>query len=180
MKTTDRFLQLAHRRARLHLIVWALAFAVLACVLNFASTLDWLPSTLATGYSPILLAAAPALLSFSLLVLWLMLSRRLSSEALARKLDAEWSLSARLESSSELATNPSALAAAQRADAAQYIENQPEPHSVSWFSGLALLALAALLLLAEVSVFGLRLLRPAPEVGQPPEITEGRTQGHQH
>jgi len=153
---TDHFLRRAHRRARYGPLLWSLALAALACALHLAAALAWIPPSL-------VIPATLAFLSLSLLALWLARARRLSPLSLARRLDSEWALAARLETSAELSADASALAAAQRADTTRHLSNHPTPQSLNWFSACAFLALVALLLLSESSLLGLRYLRAAPD-----------------
>jgi hypothetical protein len=162
----DHYLRRAHRRARSGLLLWALALAALATAVGLAPRLDWIPGSLALEAAHVVLVLAAALV----LVFWIRRARRLDAASLARRLDAELSLSARLEASAELAADPSALAAAQRADAAQHLATRPAPPATAWFSALATLALALLLLLTQLSLLGYRSLRPAPDVALPAEL----------
>lgn len=148
------FLRRSHRRARGALLAWALALALLGCATWFAPALG-LPSA-----PP--LAAALGLASLVVLGIWIRLARRLSPLALARDLDRDWTLAARLETSAELAADPSALAAAQRADAARHLRDRRPPRGASWFSAMALASLGALLLLVEFSLLAQRRLSAAP------------------
>jgi hypothetical protein len=169
--TTDRFLRRAHRRERFGPLLWALALAALATAVGLAPRLDWLPESIGLEIAHLLLVLASALV----LILWFRRARRLRADELARRLDSRLSLSSRLESSAELATDPSALAAAQRADAAQHLATRPAPPATAWFAALATLALALLLLLSQLSILGYRSLRTAPETtlpaALPPDIS---------
>ncbi len=163
MNTPDRFLHRVHQRARFNALVWSLTLAALATFLHLATSLNWLPPSapLVIGHWSLVISSA------IVLTIWIRRSRRLSAHSLARRLDAEWSLAARLESSAELASDRSALASAQRADAARHLDAHPAPGAAGWFSGVTLLALVGLLLLTQVSLLGLRALGPDPEVAQP-------------
>lgn len=163
------FLGLELRRARGTLLAWSLALAALGSGLDLALHLRWLPAdTIALDAAVSLLGLTSALL----LVLWLRRSARLDRIARARELDRHLTLSARLESAAELARDPSAFAAAQRADTARQLASRPPPPALAWRSAQALATLAFLMLAVELTQVALRALLPAPalEPAAPMEI----------
>ncbi|MDF3058145.1 MAG: hypothetical protein K0R17_2360 [Rariglobus sp.] len=158
MSTPDHLVRTHHRRRRYTALVWSLALALLAATLLLASRLAWLPpsSALDIGHWSLVIASALALTA------WFLRARRLDARAVARALDSEWALKARIEAASELADNSSAFAAAQRSDASARLAGHRLPRAVSWHAALAVLAVAFLLFLAESTVFGIRIRSPAP------------------
>jgi hypothetical protein len=155
---TSTFLRRSHLRARGALLLWALALALLATALRLAATLGWLPPSFVLGPWSLVIPLFPALAAAFTLAVWIVRARRLSPLALARDIDRDWTLASRLEASAELAADPSALAAAQRADAARHLAARRAPGSVNWFSAAAVVALAAAFLLLELSLLGHRHL----------------------
>ena len=158
MNPADHFLKRAHTRARHGSLVWFLGLAVTACAVALGTHLGWWPA----GIISMIALAVPAVAAVVLLAIWIGRSRRLTHAAHAHRLDTEWALAARLEASAELAADPSALATAQRADAAQHVAGRRLPSSGLWSSGFALLIVAGLALLAEIFTFSYRRLTAVP------------------
>ncbi len=154
MKTTSLptdLLAREYQRARRSLLLWSLVCAVLALATMIASVLGWFQ----VGD---LVASLLSVASFALLAGWLIRSARVAPEAVARELDERWALRARLESALELADNSSALAAAQRADAAEKLAGRKAPRTAQWLAGVSMLTIAAILVLAEVTFTAARAL----------------------
>lgn len=160
---TLRLLQQHHRRRRGTTLVWALAAALLAVLGPGAASLGWWHDGHIAG-------GAFAALSVLLIAVWWRRARRLTREAIARRLDHEWQLSARLESSQELSARNTPLARAIQADAAGRLANHRAQPAPWWHGGLALVVLALLLGFVELGFFGWRLLATPPSVEQPAEL----------
>ncbi|MFA6288994.1 MAG: hypothetical protein WC661_16555 [Opitutaceae bacterium] len=158
----DHLVRTQQRRRRHTTLVWALAFAVLAAALAFAEHLAWLPPTLVIGHWSLIISSALAL------TIWLIRARRIDAGAVARDLDSQWSLQARLEAAAELSGNPSAFAAAQRADAAAKLAGHRVPRALAWHAGQFVLIVALLLFLTESGIFGFRILFKPPAPPPPP------------
>ncbi|MFH1499979.1 MAG: hypothetical protein ABII82_19380 [Verrucomicrobiota bacterium] len=167
MPPSDQILRLHHRRRRCTLLVWALVAALLAGLASGASLLGWWSQAHLAGL-------ACAALAVVCLAVWFVRARRLTREALARRLDTEWQLSARLESSAEVAADSSAFARALRDDASRHLATRRLPAAPWWHGGLALLMLALIAGVVEISILGWRLLA-APAVEQPAELPEDIT-----
>lgn len=159
----DRLVRTQHRRRRYTLLVWTLALALLAAALSLGIHLSWLPPSLVIGHWSLVISSALALTA------WFIRARRLGENHVARDLDAEWRLQARVESAAELAADPSALAAAQRADAAQRLAGRRLPRALAWHAGQLTLILALLFFLVESTVFTIRIFAKPPAPPPPPE-----------
>ena len=146
------FLHRSHARVRQTWLVWSAAAVLVAAALNGAGRLGWF----ARGE---LYSAAPALASATFLVLWIRRARQLTRTRFALELDARWQLRSRLESAEELATHDSALAQAQRAEAAQAVSSRGEIGLAAWLSAVAVATLCLTLLLAEGSAYAFRAWR---------------------
>lgn len=146
------FLHRAHARARQTWLVWAAAAVLVAAALNGAGRLGWL----VRGE---LYSIAPALAAAVFLVLWIRRARQLTRARFALELDTRWQLRSRLESAEELVAHDSALAQAQRAEAAQAVSGRGEIGLAAWLSALAVATLCATLLLAEGSAYAVRAWR---------------------
>lgn len=159
----DHVLRQHHRRRRNTLLVWAFALALLATILFLAAHLTWLPQSvpLDIGYWVLVISSALALTT------WFVRARRLTREAIARRLDAEWKLSSRLESSQEVANVPGAFASALRADAARHVIARKAPFAPWWHGGLLLLVLALLIGVFESGILVWRFFGPTPAIAQP-------------
>jgi hypothetical protein len=160
-----RLVRTQHRRRRYTLLVWTLALAVAATALDLAIRLAWLPSSpsLVIGHWSLVISSALTLTT------WFALTRRrLDEHRVARDLDAQFRLQARIESAAELASDPSALAAAQRADAARRLSNRPLPRSFAWHAALLALATVLLVLLVESTVFTIRIFDRPPALPPAP------------
>ncbi|MET0261363.1 MAG: hypothetical protein ABW223_00590 [Rariglobus sp.] len=162
MSTPDILVRTQHRRLRYTLLVWSLALAVLAVVAAGADYLGWLRHGILIG-TPFVAT------SLGLLVVWLIRDRRLAENVVARDLDTEWQLKARIEASAELSDNASVFAQAQRADAAARLAGRRLPRALAWHSGKVVLIVALLLLAIEIAVVAARVLRPEPAAPLPPE-----------
>lgn len=145
------FLTRAATRARRLPLAGALALALLAFGLNQAVMLGWWQRSLAWGFMPGAGAVA-------LVAVWIARGRTLTPAALARRLDDAWSLSARLETSVELARDNTPLATAQRIDTAERTAHQAPPETGTWQATLVLLVLVALLVIGELAVTTARWL----------------------
>lgn len=161
--TTIQLLQQHHRRRRGTTLVWALAAALLAVLSQGAASLGWWQAGPVAG-------VAFAALSVLLLAVWWRRARRLTREAIARRLDHEWQLSARLESSQELSSRDTPLARAIQADAANRLGDHRAEPAPWWHGGLAVALLALLLGVVELGFVGWRLLASPPSVEQPAEL----------
>lgn len=163
--TPDHLVRTQHRRRRYTLLVWTLALALIAAALALAIHLAWLPSSLpfVIGHWSFVISSALALTT------WFARNRRLDENHVARDLDAEWQLKARIEAAAELAGDRSALAAAQRADAAQRLAGRRLPRALAWHGGQVTLILALLFLLVESTVFTIRIFAKPPAPPPPPE-----------
>lgn len=162
MTTPDHLVRTQHRRRRHTTLVWALAFAVIAVALAGMDHLGWFKSGLLAGL-------ACAAMASGLIIRWVIRARRIDTGAVARDLDSQWSLQARLEAAAELSGDQSAMAAAQRADTAAKLAGHRAPRALAWHAGQFVLIVALLLFLAESGIFGFRILfaKPAP-VPPPP------------
>ncbi len=162
--TTDIFLRRQRRRARGTLLAWSVAVAVFARAWSGAVELGWLK---ASGFWGLV----PAAVAGWLLVRWVRRVWRLNTLAVAREVDARWELGARLESAVELSGDDSAVAVAQRTDAAQQLATKKPAGTMAWVAGIA----AALICAGVVAVEYLELDRRAhlprpvalPVVAQP-------------
>jgi len=161
MTTPDHLVRTQQRRRRHTTLVWALAFAVIAVVLAGMDHLGWFKSGVLAGL-------ASAAVASVLIIRWIIRARRIDTGAVARDLDNQWSLQARLEAASELSNNPSAFAAAQRADAATKLAGHRPPRAFAWHAGQFVLIVALLLFLAESGIFGFRILFKPPAPPPPP------------
>lgn len=132
-------------RARRLPLLGALTFALAAFGLSHAATLGW-------WYHHQAWAFLPAIGSIALVIVWFVRGRRLTVATLARRLDQEWALSSRLESSVELAHENTALATAQRTDTAARTATQRPTESTAWLGTLAFLALTSLFVISELAV----------------------------
>ena len=155
------FLSQACIRARRIPLLAALALALFAFGGAHAVTLGWWRYDPAWSFIP----AAGAL---GLVAIWIRRGKRLTVATLARRLDQEWALSSRLESSVELAGKNTALATAQRTDTAARTAGQTPPQTTTWLGSLALLALASLLVVSELAVSTGRWLFEKNLAQQPP------------
>jgi hypothetical protein len=144
-------------------LVWALACALLAALSAGASHFGWWTHAPAAGVAFVLGALV-------CLVVWFVRARRLTQEAIARRLDVEWKLSSRLESSHEVENVPGAFASALRADAARHVVARKTPFAPWWHGGLVLLLLAILLGVFESGILVWRAFGPTPVVAQPVSI----------
>ena len=158
----DHLVRTQHRRRRHTTLVWALAFAVIAVALAGMDHLGWFKSGLLAGLGCAAVASG-------LIIRWIIRARRIDTGAVARDLDSQWSLQARLEAAAELSGDQSAMAAAQRADTAAKLAGHRAPRALAWHAGQFVLIVALLLFLAESGIFGFRILfaKPAP-VPPPP------------
>lgn len=165
LPSPDHLVRTQHRRRRYTLLVWTLALALIAAVLALAIHLAWLPPSLPVviGHWSFVISSALALTT------WFARARRLDENHVARDLDAEWQLKARVEAAAELAGDRSALAAAQRADAAQRLAGRRLPRALAWHTGQLTLILALLFLLVESTVFTIRIFDKPPPPPPPPE-----------
>jgi chemotaxis protein histidine kinase CheA len=160
--TPDLLVRTQHRRRRYTVLMWTLAAAVLAVGCAGTEYLGWFRHGLLAG----LPFAAAALVS---LAVWFARTRSLDENHVARDLDAEWQLKARIEAAAELAGDPSALAAAQRADAARRLAGRRLPRAVAWHAGQLALILALLFIVVESVVFTIRIFDKPPPPPPPPE-----------
>src|SRR5215216_1519989 len=112
--SSSSFLHRAYSRDRQLWLVWSVAAVLVAAALNGAGRLGWL-------HRGQLYSAAPALAAAAFLILWFRRVRALTRARFARELDTRWQLRSRLESAEELTAHDSALAQAQRAEAAQSV-----------------------------------------------------------
>jgi chemotaxis protein histidine kinase CheA len=159
----DHLVRTQHRRRRYTLLVWTLALALIAAALALAIHLRWLPPAFDIGHWAFGIASAIALTT------WFARSRTLDENHVARDLDAEWQLKARIEAAAELAGDSSALATAQRADAAQRLAGRRLPRAVAWHAGQLALILALLFIITESVVFTIRIFDKPPPPPPPPE-----------
>lgn len=171
MNLTDPTLQLLRderRRRRGTLLVWSLAAALSGHGLAMASRQGWVPCDV--GYAWILEAIAVGLLGWWFKRVW-----RLDQAAVARALDTQWELRSRLETALELAQQPSALAAAQRAEVMRVIAGRQPPGRGLWLCALASLALAVCVVGTEgiISILRGRVPPVAGKAGEaiPPTTT---------
>ncbi|MEZ0218627.1 MAG: hypothetical protein ACAH89_15930 [Rariglobus sp.] len=162
-QTPDHLVRTQHRRRRYTLLVWTLALALIAAALALAIHLRWLPSSFVIGHWAFGIASTVALTT------WFARARRLDENHVARDLDAEWQLKARVEAASELAGDRSALAAAQRADAAQRLAGRRLPRALAWHTGQLTLILVLIFLFVESTVFTIRIFAKPPAPPPPPE-----------
>jgi hypothetical protein len=160
--TPDLLVRTQHRRRRYTVLMWTLAAAVLAVGCAGTEYLGWFRHGLLAG----LPFAAAALVS---LAVWFARTRSLDENHVARDLDAEWQLKARIEAAAELAGDPSVLAAAQRADAARLLAGRRLPRAVAWHAGQLALILALLFIVVESVVFTVRIFAKPPAPPPPPE-----------
>ena len=159
--TPDHLVRTQQRRRRHTALVWALAFSVIAIALAGMEHLGWFKSGILAGL-------ACATVASVLVIRWIVSARRIDTGAVARDLDTQWSLKARLEAAAELSGNSSALAAAQRADAAEKLAGHRPPPSTAWHAGRFILIAALLLVLAESGIFSFRILFKPPVPPPPP------------
>lgn len=138
---TTAFVRRHHRRTRGTLLVWALAVVLIAVAMTGAARLGWM--THGNRW-----AAIPAVGSAILLVAWFRRIRGLNESRVAQELDARWQLSARLETAVELSAENTALASAQRTDAAQRVGGRA-PNTALWSMGILALTFALCFLAAE-------------------------------
>ena len=172
MNTPDRFLLRAHRRTRLLPLLLALALALVSVALVIGDALGW-------WHPPLLVAPLVGLAALGVLIYWIRRARALTATSLARSLDAEWTLSGRLESAAELAGDSSAFAAAQRADTSARIAPRHEPGARAWDLALCLVSAILLLVFIQGGFLSFRLLTtgsitgpsPAAEPPAPPDIS---------
>jgi hypothetical protein len=164
MNSPTEYLEKTCIRARRTPLLWSLALVVLALAGGQAEALGWWRHGMLFG-------ACACVFSLALLVRWFAAGRRLNATSLARRYDEKWKLSSRLETSVELAADASALAAAQRRDAAERMESKPTPHELSWLSALGILALAALFFFGELAVANWRPLVAPPAAVLPQATT---------
>lgn len=157
-----RLVRTQHRRRRYTLLVWTLAAASLAVGFAGAERLGWFRHGFAVGLPFACAALVP-------LGFWFVRARRLDENHVARDLDAEWRLQARIEAAAELAGDRSALAAAQRADAARRLDGRRLPRAFFWHAGQLALIAALLVLLVESTVFTIRIFEKPPAPPPPPE-----------
>lgn len=140
------------RRVRRTPLVWAGAAALAAHAWTGAARLGWHGWSAHWGL-------VPAALALVILVCWFRRSRRLTETAVARELDTRWQLQARLETAVELADQESAVAAAQRAEAALQTSDRGATGAWTWRSGLALLAVTLAFFAVENVVVLIQSLR---------------------
>jgi hypothetical protein len=140
------------RRVRRTPLVWAGAAALAAQAWTGAARLGWHGWSAHWGW-------VPAALALVILADWFRRSRRLTETAIARELDDRWQLQARLETAIELADKESAVAAAQRVEAAQQADGRGATSSWAWRGGLALLAVTLAFFAAENAVVLIQSLR---------------------
>jgi hypothetical protein len=159
----DHLVRTQHRRRRYTLLVWTLALALIASALALAIHLRWLSPAFDIGHWAFGIASAIALTT------WFARARSLDENHVARDLDAEWQLKARIEAAAELAGDRSALAAAQRAEAAQLLAGRRLPRALAWHTAQLALIAALLFLLVESSVFTIRIFAKPPALPPPPE-----------
>lgn len=159
----DHLVRTQHRRRRYTLLVWTLALALIAAVLALAIHLRWLPPSFVIGHWAFVISSALALTT------WFVRARRLDENHVARDLDTEWQLKARVEAAAELAGDRSALAAAQRADAAQRLAGRRLPRALAWHTAQLTLILALIFLFIESTVFTVRIFAKPPAPPPPPE-----------
>lgn len=162
-QTPDHLVRTQHRRRRYTLLVWTLALALIAAALALAIHLRWLPVSFVIGHWVFGIASAIALTT------WFARARRLDENHVARDLDTEWQLKARVEAAAELAGDRSALAAAQRADAAQRLAGRRLPRALAWHTGQLALIVALIFLFIESTVFTVRIFAKPPAPPPPPE-----------
>ncbi|TSJ76727.1 hypothetical protein [Rariglobus hedericola] len=162
-QTPDHLVRTQHRRRRYTLLVWTLALALIAAVLALAIHIRWLPPSFVIGHWIFGISSAIALTT------WFARARRLDENHVARDLDTEWQLKARVEAAAELASDRSALAAAQRADAAQRLAGRRLPRALAWHTGQLTLILALIFLFIESTVFTIRIFAKPPAPPPPPE-----------
>ena len=156
----DQILRQHHRHRRGTLLVWALACALIAALFAGAAHLGWWTQALLPG-------AGFSVAALICLTVWFVRARRLTRESLARHLDTEWQLSSRLESSHEVAADPTAFASALRDDAARHLATHKLPSALGWQAGLVVLALALLCGVFESGILTWRLLATSPAIAQP-------------
>lgn len=162
-QTPDHLVRTQHRRRRYTLLVWTLALALVAAVIALAIHLRWLPPSFVIGHWIFGLSSALALTT------WFARARRLDENHVARDLDTEWQLKARVEAAAELAGDRSALAAAQRADAAQRLAGRRLPRALAWHTAQLTLILALIFLFVESTVFTIRIFSKPPAPPPSPE-----------
>jgi hypothetical protein len=150
---TTSFLRRQYRRTRGALLIWALAAALIAAAMTIAAQLGWM--THGNRWATI-----PAIGAAVLLVAWFRRIRGLSEARVAQELDERWKLSARLETAVELSSEKTALASAQRDDAAKRVGSR-EPSSLLWSTGISLLMFALCFLAAEGTLLVFRALSAA-------------------
>lgn len=144
----------AYSRVRQLWLVWSAAAVLVAAALNGAGRLGWL-------HRGQLYSAVPALASAAFLVLWFRRARALTRARFARELDTRWQLRSRLESAEELTAHDSALAQAQRAEAAQSVASRGEIGFAGWLSAISIALLCLTLLLTEAATYAFRAWRIA-------------------
>lgn len=140
------------RRVRGTPLVWAGAAALAAQAWTGAARLGWHGWSAHWGW-------VPAALALVILADWFRRSRRRTETAIARELDARWQLQARLETAVELADKESAVAAAQRAEAARQADGRGATGAWAWRGGLALLVVMLAFFAAENAVLLIQSLR---------------------
>ncbi len=158
----DQLVRRQRRRARGTALAWALGAALAAHAWLGAIALGWL--ALSRWW-----ALIPAVLATYLLVRWLRRARAITTPAVARELDARWSLHSRIETAVELAQDTSPMASAQRTDATERVAGREPTGAWAWRSGLALTVLALLLLSAEYGVVAARAWRAKAAVAKQEE-----------
>lgn len=140
------------RRLRGTPLVWSAAAVLAAHAWAFAARLGWLDWSEYWGLVPAVLAAV-------ILGRWLKRTRHLKEDDVARELDGQWQLHSQLETTVELAREESALAEAQRADAARQIAGRDPTGIWAWRGGIVLLLLALAFLTTESGVVLVQMIR---------------------
>ncbi len=150
-RSSAEFIQRGYARERKLMLVCSAAAVLIAAALTGAGRLGWF----ARGE---VWALIPAILAAILLGIWIKRIRRLTPASFAQTLDTRWQLRSRLEATVELAGNNSALAQAQRNEAAQQLVGRENHGSAIWFSSLVAVVVALGLLGVEGSAGAIRAL----------------------